>query len=79
MLHQNGGNDQQRKQALSECFKQPWERKAAARYRGWWYYIDGSDPKSKISFDLFHLLMATRLAETAKTFSAAPLLTVPVN
>ena len=59
--------------------KRPANAVSAAKYRGWWYYIDGGDPKSKISFDLFHLLMATRLAETAKTFNAAPLLTVPVK
>jgi len=28
MLRQSGGNDQQRKLALSECIRQPWERTA---------------------------------------------------
>ena len=28
-LNQSGGNDQQRKRALSECIRQPWERTAA--------------------------------------------------
>ncbi len=59
--------------------KRPANALSTAKYRGWWYYIDGGDPKSKISFDLFHMLMATRLAETAKTFNAAPFLTVPVK
>ena len=42
-------------------------------------FINGGDPKSKISYDLFHILMATRLSETAQTLNAAPLLTVPVK
>lgn len=59
--------------------KRPANAVSATKYRDWWYYIDGSDTKSKISFDLFQLLMATRLSDTAKTLNAAPLLTIPVK
>ena len=59
--------------------KRPANAVSATRPRDWWYYIDGGDPKSKILYDLFHILMATRLSETAQTLNAAPLLTVPVK
>jgi hypothetical protein len=59
--------------------KRPANAVSATKYRNWWYYIDGGDPKSKISFAFFHILMATRLSETAQTLNAAPLLTVPVK
>ena len=59
--------------------KRPANAVPATRYRYRWYYIDGGDSKSKISSNLFHMLMATRLSETAKTLNTAPLLTIPVK
>jgi hypothetical protein len=52
---------------------------AATRHRKWWYYIDGSDTKSKVSFGIYQVLLSAQLAETAKGDRAAPLLTVPVG
>lgn len=52
---------------------------AATKHRKWWYYIDGGDTKSKVSFGIYQVLLSARLAETAKGARAAPLLTIPVG
>ncbi len=50
----------------------------ATKYRNWWYYIDGGDQKSKLSFAIFQSLFAYLLTVTSGEVRSAPVLTVPV-
>jgi hypothetical protein len=59
--------------------ERPLNAVTATRYRKWWYYIDGGDAKSKLSFSIYQVLLSARLADTAKGEQAAPLLTIPVG
>ena len=53
-------------------------RRAATRFRDWWYYIAGDDTKSKQFFILFQILFSVQLTGDDAEFRA-PVLTVPVN
>ncbi len=52
---------------------------AATKYRGWWYYIDGTDGKSKFFLLILQSLISVGLAERVEASPAAPVLTVPVS
>lgn len=52
---------------------------AATQYRGWWFYVDGTDQQTKFAFTLLNALIAARTAEFAAGASVAPALTVPVG
>lgn len=57
----------------------PGDAIAAAKFRGWWYYIDGGDVNTKWFFRIFEVLLSARLADTAEGARVAPVLTVPVS
>ncbi len=57
----------------------PEKAAAATRFRDWWYYIAGSDRKSKMYIQIFGALMSAQIAEEVKGASTAPVLTVPVS
>jgi hypothetical protein len=50
----------------------------AVPFRGWWYYIDATDTRSKRSFKVLRLLVGLRLAEKTAD-QKVPLLMVPVR
>jgi hypothetical protein len=54
------------------------EGTVAIRYRGWWYYVDDADPKSKQAFLLLRMLVGMRLHKPGHD-QVAPLLTIPVG
>lgn len=51
----------------------------AVKFKGWWYYIDGTDTSSKLTFRMLESLTSVRIADTALNRKAAPVLTVPVS
>lgn len=57
--------------------KPPPNAYVAVRYRGWWYYIDDSDPASKATFAL--MLRLSRLDFAQQRLTTGPLLTLPVG
>lgn len=59
--------------------ERPRDAVAAARFRDWWYYIDGGDFDSKRFFLIFEALLSARLADTAEGARVAPVLSVPVS
>jgi hypothetical protein len=50
----------------------------AVKRHGWWYFIDGTDTRSKVTFRLIEALMSVRMAEAVEQ-RATPVLTVPVS
>lgn len=56
----------------------PGQAMVAVERHGWWYFIDGTDIRSKLTFRLIEALMSVRLAEAAEK-RGAPVLTVPVS
>jgi len=56
--------------------RKPKEAYVAVRYRGYWFYIDDSDIKSKRTFLLLHQLYQLQASETK---SKGPLLTLPIG
>src|SRR5215813_6920075 len=59
--------------------ERPGDAIAAAKFRDWWYYIDGGDVNIKWFFIIFEALLSARLADTAEGARVAPVLTVPVS
>jgi hypothetical protein len=59
--------------------ERPRDAVAAARFRDWWYYIDGGDFNTKRFFLIFEALLSARLADTAEGARVAPVLSVPVG
>lgn len=58
--------------------KRPKNAVVEVAFRGWWYYIDASDMRSKRSFQLIKFLIGLRLDEKG-TEQQIPILTVPVG
>ncbi len=54
------------------------EGTVAIQYRGWWYYVDDADPKSKQAFLLLRMLVGLRLYKPGHD-QVAPVLTIPVG
>jgi hypothetical protein len=54
------------------------EGTVAIRYRGWWYYVDDTDPDSKRAFLFLRVLVGLRLHKTGED-QLAPVLTIPVG
>ena len=54
------------------------EGTVAIRYRGWWYYVDDADPKSKRAFLTLRMLVGLRLHKPSHD-QVAPVLTIPVG
>ena len=50
----------------------------AFRHHGWWFWIDGTDGRSKATFRLLEAIMTARIGDTV-TNSKMPVLTVPVS
>ncbi|HTP63674.1 MAG TPA: hypothetical protein VMJ14_16515 [Burkholderiales bacterium] len=56
----------------------PEDAVVAIPFRGWWYYIDATDARSKRAFKLLRLMVGLRLEEKASDRSA-PVLTIPAR
>jgi hypothetical protein len=50
----------------------------AVKHHGWWYFIDGTDTASKLTFRILEGLMSVRMAESVDQ-RATPVLTIPVS
>jgi hypothetical protein len=51
----------------------------ATRHHGWWYFIEGSDTASKLTFRIIESLISVRIADAVDHGKATPVLTVPVS
>jgi hypothetical protein len=51
----------------------------ATRHHGWWYFIEGSDTASKLTFRIIETLISVRIADAVDHGKATPVLTVPVS
>ena len=58
--------------------RSPDEAVTAVRHHGWWYFIDGTDAPSKLTFRIVESLLSVRIADTVDHLKATPVLTVPV-
>ncbi len=58
--------------------KRPDNAAVEVRFRGWWFYVDATDTRSKRSFSFLRTFIGMRLADSAAKH-VAPVLTVPVN
>jgi hypothetical protein len=58
--------------------KRPKDSMVEIAYRGWWFYIDDADTRSKRSFQLIKFLIGLRLDEQSAD-PQVPILTVPVG
>lgn len=58
--------------------KRPNDALVELPFRGWWFYIDATDTRSKRSFQLIKFLIGLRLDEKSADLRA-PVLTVPVG
>jgi hypothetical protein len=50
----------------------------AVKYRGYWFYIDDSDTRTKLFYQIVRALWSVSIAEGSNT-TAAPVLTIPVS
>lgn len=55
----------------------PADALVAIRHHGWWYSIDSRDQETKAAFRMLEALMSARIADSASTKSAMPILTIP--
>lgn len=51
----------------------------AFRHHDWWYWIDATDPASKLTFRILEALLSTRMAESVERGNATPVITVPAS
>jgi hypothetical protein len=58
--------------------RRPKEAIAAVRHHGSWYYVDGTDTASKLTFRILESLISVRIADAVDHEKATPVLTVPV-
>ncbi len=65
--------------AVHSSRTRPAEASVAVEHRGWWFYIDARDARSKQSFMILRTLIGLRLDEAAAGAQRAPILTVPVG
>ena len=70
--------DEQRFMTIRSSQDAPKNAVVAVQFRGWWYYIDATDTRSKRSFKVLRLLVGLRLAEKSAD-QKVPLLMVPVR
>jgi hypothetical protein len=56
----------------------PGDAMVAVKHHGWWFFIDGTDTTSKLTFRILESLLSVRMAESASQ-RATPVLTVPVS
>jgi hypothetical protein len=64
--------------AIHSAAKRPREASVAVKHRGWWFFVDGRDGRSKRGFMILRTLIGMRL-DAAPPGQGTPLLTVPVN
>ena len=64
--------------AIRSSPKRPGNASVAVKHRGWWFYVDGRDSRSKQGFMILRTLIGMRL-DTAPPGQGSPLLTVPVS
>lgn len=57
----------------------PKEAVTATYLHDWWYYLDATDARSKLTFLILEALISERVADAANHAAAAPVLTVPVS
>ncbi|MGD8476703.1 MAG: hypothetical protein PVI98_06135 [Burkholderiales bacterium] len=65
--------------AIRRAKDRPENATVATKYRGWWFYVDGADERTKLAFRLFNALMTARIADATHGTAVAPALTVPVG
>jgi len=58
--------------------KAPDSAVTAVRRGDWWYYIEGTDAESKVTFRILENLMSVRMADSVGK-QAAPVLTIPAS
>jgi len=51
----------------------------AAKYRGFWFYLDPTDQATKLAFRLLQTLWSVRISNAAEKIQSAPVLTLPVS
>ena len=56
----------------------PGDAMVAVKHHGWWFFIDGTDTASKLTFRILEALLSVRIAESAAQ-RGVPVLTVPVS
>lgn len=67
------------KLSILRAKNRPSNTAAETQYRGWWFYVDGTDQQTKFAFTLLNALIAARTADASAGMSVAPALTVPVG
>jgi len=65
--------------AIKRAKDRPANATVATKYRGWWFYVDGADERTKLAFRLCNALMVARIADATQGSAVAPSLTVPVG
>ena len=51
----------------------------AVKYRGYWFYIDEADPRTKLFYRIVRLFWSFSIASSTEQGTAAPVLTIPVR
>ncbi len=72
------GSEENRLITIRTSKKRPTNAVVSVPFRGWWYYIDATDPRSKGSFRLIKFLVRLRL-NTEGIQQQVPVLTIPVG
>ena len=64
---------------IKSSSKPPKNPLVAVQHHGFWFYIDGTDSKSKTYFRWLQILITLRLSNAPPGAQLAPVLTVPVS
>jgi len=59
--------------------KRPKHAFVAVKYRGFWFYIDETDQRTKMIFRLTRILWSVGITDTSDKTQTAPVLTIPVS
>lgn len=70
--------DENRLMTIRTSKSYPRNAVVAVPFRGWWYYVDASDTRSKRAFKILRLLVGLRMQESA-TDKPGPVLTIPAR
>ena len=63
---------------ISSSLKKPKNMSVGVKYRGYWFYIDETDQRTKAFFRVLRAYTSVNLAAAADR-KAAPVLTLPVS
>ncbi|MBL8886727.1 MAG: hypothetical protein JNK16_08705 [Phycisphaerales bacterium] len=70
--------DENRLMTIRTSRSYPRNAVVAVPFRGWWYYVDATDTRSKRAFKILRLLVGLRMQESA-TDRPGPVLTIPAR